>query len=141
MYKITKWKADRRRPGGAERGQMKWSCQLGGCHEGGSTNCPRWKWTIIVEPWAHTLIFSSIFKFYWSIVDLQWCENFCCMTKWFSYTFTHIHSFQILFPCRLPQTIDRVRCAIQQVPVDHPFHIYNSVHMTVTDFWFFNFLK
>ena len=27
----------------------------------------------------------SFKKFYWSIVDLQCCDNFCCKTKWFSY--------------------------------------------------------
>ena len=31
-----------------------------------------------------------------SIVDLQDCDNFCCTTKWFSYTCTHIYSFCIL---------------------------------------------
>ena len=32
-------------------------------------------------------------KFYWSIVDLQCCDNFWITTKWFSYTYTHIHFF------------------------------------------------
>ena len=38
-------------------------------------------------------ILISLFKFYWSIVDLQSCVSFRCTTKWISYTYTYIHSF------------------------------------------------
>ena len=38
-------------------------------------------------------ILISLFKFYWSIVDLQGCVSFRCTTKWVSYTYTYIHSF------------------------------------------------
>ena len=27
---------------------------------------------------------------YWSIIALQWCVSFCFITKWISYTYTHI---------------------------------------------------
>ena len=45
------------------------------------------------------------FKFYWSVVDLQCCDNFCCPTRWFSYTCTTFILFKILFPYRLSQNI------------------------------------
>ena len=36
-------------------------------------------------------ILSYFFKhLYWSIIALQWCVSFCCITKWISYTYTHI---------------------------------------------------
>ena len=35
--------------------------------------------------------------FYWSLVDLQCCINFCCTAKWFSYTHIHI-LFYVFFP-------------------------------------------
>ena len=42
--------------------------------------------------------FSLIFILYCSTLDLQYCVSFRCTAKWFSYTYTHIHLFQILFP-------------------------------------------
>ena len=36
-------------------------------------------------------------KFYWSIVDLQCCVNFCCIAKWFSYTCTRIYISYFMF--------------------------------------------
>ena len=62
------------------------------------------------------LLFLNIL-FYWSIVDLQCCVNFCCRAKWFSniYFFFHVlfhpslsqgikHSFlcYTVGPCCLP---------------------------------------
>ena len=37
---------------------------------------------------VHKVLCISFFKklFYWSIIDLQGCVNFCCIAKWFSYT-------------------------------------------------------
>ena len=34
----------------------------------------------------------------WSIVDLQCCINFCCIVKWFSYTYIYMHTFSYSFP-------------------------------------------
>lgn len=43
-------------------------------------------------------LFFLFFKMYWSIIDLQCCDNFFCTAKWVSYTCTHIHSFPNSFP-------------------------------------------
>ena len=43
------------------------------------------------------LFFNLIFILYWSIVDLQCCVSFRCTPKWFSYTYTYIHSFSDSF--------------------------------------------
>lgn len=40
-------------------------------------------------------------KCYWGIVDLQCWDTFCCTTKWFHYTYTHIHSYLDFFPIYL----------------------------------------
>ena len=37
-------------------------------------------------------------KFYWSRVDLKYCVRFCCTSKWISYMYTNIHSFNNYFP-------------------------------------------
>ena len=40
-------------------------------------------------------------KFHWRLVDLQSWDHFCCTTKWFSHTQTHIHSLLDSFPTNL----------------------------------------
>ena len=47
---------------------------------------------------------SSPVCFFLSIVDLQCCINFCCIAKWFSYTYINI--FKILFHDGLSQDIE-----------------------------------
>ena len=43
------------------------------------------------ELWLNFLCFN------WSTVDLQYCINFCCMAKWFTYTY-YTHSFLYRLP-------------------------------------------
>ena len=51
-----------------------------------------------------TEIFFNLF--YWSIVDLQCCVNFCCTAQWFSYTYIYIYILvHILFHYSLSQDI------------------------------------
>lgn len=42
--------------------------------------------------------FFFFFHFYWGMVDLQGCHNFCCTTKWFNDTWTHTHVLSPLCP-------------------------------------------
>ena len=57
--------------------------------------------------------------FYWSIVDLQCCVNFCCASQWFRYIYIHIvciyiFIFFILFSILVyPKILNTVPCAIQ----------------------------
>ena len=63
--------------------------------------------------------FFIVLKFYWSIVDLQWCNNFCYTTKWRSHTYTHICLFSHI---NYHKILGRVLCAIQQVLIGQSFH-------------------
>ena len=63
---------------------------------------PSLKWRKWIT-WGFTIsivVFFHFLKFYWQIVDVQYCDDFCCTTKWFNYTYTHTCSFQILSPSR-----------------------------------------
>ena len=56
-----------------------------------------------------------VFKIFWSIVDLQYCVNFCCTIKWISYAYTHmlfLRSFPHISHYRV---LSRVSYNMQQV--------------------------
>ena len=57
-----------------------------------------WKF---VPTYSSAFLSIYFFKFYLSTVDLQCCVNFCCIAKWFSYTY--IILFHILFHYHLSQ--------------------------------------
>ena len=64
------------------------------------------------------LCYFFFFLILLNIVDLQCHVNFCRIAKWFSYTYTHSHSH-----VNYHRISGRVPCAVEQVPVDHPFRI------------------
>ena len=56
----------------------------------------------------NVFLFHFLFlKFYWSIVDLQYHDNFCYTTKWFICTHTHNHSYFFLRICKLADLVSR----------------------------------
>ena len=61
---------------------------------------PPLEWTgwISLQSKGLSRVFSNIyiFKFYWSIVDLQCCINFCYTAKWLSYIY--LYPFSYSFP-------------------------------------------
>ena len=54
---------------------------------------------------SHFVAYFFKFIFYWSIVELQRCVNYCCTAKWLSYTHIYILS-HILFHYGLSQDIE-----------------------------------
>ena len=89
-----------------------WVQALGGVGFGRNVEKPRstgwrvWQGHLEKGCFCHAERLTSIlweplnffFKFYYSIVDLKGCDNFCCTKKWFRYTCTHIHSLSDSFP-------------------------------------------
>ena len=65
--------------------------------------------------------YSFLKKFYWGIVDLQCCVNFCCMAKWFTYTYSFPLWFITGYWIELPVLYSRILLFI------HP--IYNSLQL------------
>ena len=70
-------------------------------------------------------------KFYWSIVDLQCCDNFCSSTAWFSYTYTHPFFFKFFSHKDYHRILGRVPCAIYILTLLASHSIYHSVHMPI----------
>lgn len=55
-----------------------------------SEKCTNIKWDINSN--LYVFSFFHFLKFYWRTVDLQGCGHFCCTTKRFNYTCSHIRS-------------------------------------------------
>ena len=80
------------------------------------------KWVFLLPLW---LSFFPFFKFYWSIVDVQYWDNFCCTTVIQLYTY-YLSFFRFFSHIGYHTILGRVPCAIQQVLFDCPFHIWLS---------------
>ena len=81
---------------------------------------------------------SWIFVFkhlYWSITASKWCVSFCFITKWISYTYTHVPislPSHITLPPTLPippppgghKAPSRSPCAMRLLPTSYLFYIW-----------------
>ena len=89
---------------------------------------------------SHPLLLFIFFN--WSIIALQHCVSFCCIT-WISYMSIYIPFFLSSLPLPHPTTLDYHRavseapCAIQQLPISY---LYVSATLSIllwrTDLWF-----
>ena len=80
-----------------------------------------WTFFILVLPskgypasefgWQTRTQLFFFFKFYWSVVDLQSCDNFCCTTVIQSCTYTHPFPFRFFFHIDYHRILGRVLCA------------------------------
>ena len=83
-------------------------------------SCIRKFFSAFFPPMNRIYLFFSLLKFYWSIVNLQYCDNFCCTTIIHRHTFT---LFRFFYHIDYPMILGRVPHAIQQVPIGQSFHI------------------
>ena len=47
-------------------------------------------WDICSNHLIYFFLFFFFKHLYWSIIASQWCVSFCFITKWISYTYTHV---------------------------------------------------
>ena len=85
------------------------TCLLATCMSFGKNFC----WGVLPISFA---MYFQVFCFYnWSIVDSQYCVNFCYTAKWFWYTYIYVHILKILFSIMVYHRIlNIVPCVIQQ---------------------------
>ena len=75
---------------------------------------------------------KKIFLYYWSIVDLRCCVNFCCPAKWLSYRSEH--SFSYFFCYGLSEDIESsLTCCTAGLGCSSILYIYTSLHLLIPD--------
>ena len=88
-------------------------------------------------------MFVSFFKiklFYWSLVDLQCCDNFCCIAKWFGYTNIYI-LFHSLFHYSLSLTDIEDRCMFVSLTQPLGVCVYKFFYSFIKPTLFFFFFE
>ena len=83
--------------------------------------------------WEYFLLLFFPQHLYWSIITLQWCLSFCCMTKWISHMYNiSPYPLPLASPSHLPYPTHLgghkapgwSPCAMQLLPTSHPFYIW-----------------
>ena len=90
-------------------------------------------WSRGFNPWITCIKCTSPFLvcFYWSLVEIPCCANFCCTEKWLSYVYYTFFS-HVLFHFGLSQDIDKPTVVYSRTLL-FIHSIYTSLHLLISN--------